>query len=181
MCWLCYSALWEIADRRYNPEYYKQVERNRQPRRKEKQKLYRKRMYPQKREIILTKRRQYVRDHPDRIRLSAVKVKHNRKQEFFDMLGSRCVCDGSDCWHLDCCGIEHPWILNADHKNGDGSEDKKRFADATTMRRYYLKHPEEAKEKLQVLCIMCNWFKMFKNKEFNQYRRKQIVVTPSLV
>jgi hypothetical protein len=57
--------------------------------------------------------------------------------------------------------------LCLDHKNGDGYIDRsgERFNNSYKMIRYYLAHPDEAFEKLQVLCYNCNWIKKLESKE----------------
>lgn len=54
------------------------------------------------------------------------------------------------------CGSEEYEGLELDHINGDGKIDRERFGDSNRMVYYYSKHLDEAKEKLQVLCKLCN-------------------------
>jgi hypothetical protein len=69
---------------------------------------------------------------------------------------------GPHCKH---CGCRCYDVLQLDHINDDGEEDWKRFPHRySPMVSYYLKHPEEAKRRLQVLCIDCNYKKRRKNK-----------------
>lgn len=49
--------------------------------------------------------------------------------------------------------------VQIDHKNGGGRQDRKTLAGPIRFYHYYLGHPEEAKEKLQVLCGYCNQLK----------------------
>jgi hypothetical protein len=55
--------------------------------------------------------------------------------------------------------------LQIEHKNDDGAVDRKRFGgtcnnyDIHKMIWYYLNHPEEARQKLQILCANCNSIK----------------------
>jgi len=62
--------------------------------------------------------------------------------------------------------------LHIDHRNGDGYLDKKRFNSYTIMVRYYSKHPEEAKLKLQMLCANCHVLKTYANGE-NKSRSRE--------
>lgn len=75
-------------------------------------------------------------------------------------LGGKCVCCGYD---KDLRGM----VL--DHINGDGSEDRKKLG--ARIARYYSKHLDEAKIKLQVLCATCNQIKAYENREHNKTRR----------
>ena len=71
------------------------------------------------------------------------------------------VCPQDDIFHIKCvkCGFDNYNGLQFDHKNNDGAQDRKRFKSHNAMMSYYLKNPEEAQEKLQVLCANCNWIK----------------------
>ena len=85
---------------------------------------------------------------------------HNKriKDGLFDVLG------GKKCVR---CGFTDERALQFDHINGGGTkETKDRFNKSKRkFSRYYSKHPEEAKKKLQVLCANCNWIKKHINGE----------------
>jgi hypothetical protein len=75
-------------------------------------------------------------------------------------LGGRCVQ----------CGYGGDFRgLVLDHKMSGGAEDRKRLG--AKIARYYIKHLDEAKEKLQVLCATCNQIKSISNHEHNKSRR----------
>jgi len=57
------------------------------------------------------------------------------------------------------CGFSDKRALQFDHINGGGNKDIKTLT-------YYVNHPEEARQKLQVLCANCNRIKVIENKEF---------------
>jgi len=59
--------------------------------------------------------------------------------------------------------------LVLDHKNGNGSEDRRRLGGK--IARYYINHLGEAEKELQVLCSNCNKIKAIENKEHNKSRR----------
>jgi endogenous inhibitor of DNA gyrase (YacG/DUF329 family) len=62
--------------------------------------------------------------------------------------------DGIICSNCDCKSYK---ILEFHHiSRENGIDDKKRFINNATMILYYIKHPEEAKQKLQVLCKPCH-------------------------
>jgi hypothetical protein len=77
----------------------------------------------------------------------------------FEMLGDKCTR----------CGFSDIRILQLDHKNGGGVKDLKVFGNSPfRMYRYYVGHPDEAKEKLQVLCPNCNWLKRVEREEIRK-------------
>lgn len=85
----------------------------------------------------------------------------NKKLGFLKYLGAKCVRCGFSDWRA----------LEMDHKASDGVVDRHiRFKNQTSMYYYYLKHPEEAKQRLQLLCANCNAIKKFEAGEF-RYRR----------
>jgi hypothetical protein len=75
-------------------------------------------------------------------------------------LGGECVACGYD---KDLRGM----VL--DHIKGDGASDRKKFG--SKIFRYYIKHLDEASQKLQVLCATCNQIKAYENREHNKSRR----------
>ena len=77
--------------------------------------------------------------------------------QLFDILGAtKCVR----------CGFTDIRTLQLDHKNGGGSKDKfAKYRGTKQLYRYYINHPEEAKEKYQILCANCNWIKRYENHE----------------
>lgn len=87
------------------------------------------------------------------------KYRDEIRQNLLDILGNRCVK----------CGFSDTRALQFDHINGGGTiERKKKFRNTTTMSAYYIKHPEEARKNLQVLCANCNWIKRFENNEHRE-------------
>jgi len=80
----------------------------------------------------------------------------------FDILGRECVL----------CGYSDIRALQFDHINGGGRKEQRIYNDRATMVLFYVKNPELAKKKLQVLCANCNWIKRNDKKEFNQYTVK---------
>ena len=81
-------------------------------------------------------------------------AKNNRKF-LINLLGNKCVR----------CGFNDVRALQIDHINGGGYKElKEKFVGAQTMYNYYKNHPEEANEKLQILCANCNWIKRSESK-----------------
>lgn len=72
-----------------------------------------------------------------------------RRGKLYEILGGR-ICIK--------CGYTG-LALNFEHINNDGAEDKRRIGDIKKQVLYYLNHPDEAKQKLQVYCANCNWEK----------------------
>jgi len=83
-----------------------------------------------------------------------------RKQKitlaFRTLLGDKCAV----------CGATEQ--LECDHINGGGKKERREVFgnDRMKMFRYYLQHPDEAKEKLQLLCKEHNHEKLMDNKEW---------------
>jgi len=87
------------------------------------------------------------------------RITHARKIRFqlIEFLG------GPICVH---CGFSDIRAIQIDHINGDGSEQLKEFgSNREIMMTYYLKHLDQAKEDLQILCANCNWIKRDENDE----------------
>jgi len=57
------------------------------------------------------------------------------------------------------CGFYDIKALQFDHISGGGRKELKTFSNHVSMMSYYIKHPEEAKQKLQILCANCNMLK----------------------
>jgi len=84
------------------------------------------------------------------------KTHHQKRLELLQLVGdTKCAKCGFTDWKA----------LQLDHKNGNGLDDKKRIGFGKKYMQYYLNHPQEAKEKLQVLCANCNWIKRYDNNE----------------
>lgn len=110
------------------------------------------------RERIKTQDKIYYEQHKKEIFL---RMKRNiRKQrpilkaKLFQILGGACCCFCGYC--------KDTRVLQFEHINDDGYTDRKRFnGSVMTMYRYYIKHPEEARQKLQVTCANCNLEKLY--------------------
>lgn len=69
------------------------------------------------------------------------------KQQLFAIIGQRC----SECEEE--YDMED---LEAHHPDIDGHEDIARFKTRVSMYRYYVKNPQEAREKLAPICLTCH-------------------------
>ena len=101
----------------------------------------------------------YRKIHPEKFntpRLLARQKEINSKirPKLIKLLGNKCIK----------CGFTDIRALQIDHKNGGGRKEHKKFGNQQ-LYRYYLKHPIEAKNKLQILCANCNWIKRVEKKE----------------
>ena len=99
----------------------------------------------------------YVKtDKGKKVLYTAIKKQRDKTRlKLLGILGGKCV-------H---CGFSDFRALQFDHINSDGPASKKRFRTTTVMIYYYLKHIEEARLTLQVLCANCNWIKRYELKE----------------
>lgn len=89
------------------------------------------------------------------------KLQRKVKEQLYTLLGGK-LCIG--------CGETDESCLQFDHINGGGLRDRERFKGHTDrMRKYYVDHPDEAKETLQVMCASCNWRKKHQKNE-NSYQ-----------
>ena len=82
----------------------------------------------------------------------------NLRIELISRMGLKCVK----------CGFTDIRALQIDHKKGNAQTSKK----GEVMYLHYLKHPEEIKEHLQILCANCNCIKSYDNKEHNGAPKK---------
>lgn len=98
--------------------------------------------YEENREQI----RKYRQSHKEEHNLYVAKRRKQVKILLLKILGSKCNCGFSDYRALE---IHHP-------EKSVKVRDKQRFKANITMYRYYLKHPEEAKINLQILCANCH-------------------------
>lgn len=152
----------------YNKEYMKKYYQDN----KEKLRLYVKEYYQIHKEKIKTKQRLYTGQNKE-------KKKQYRKDRYLyyreynrrwgktryrqvrsklnEILGNK--CSNSKC--LITGGCVEPRCLQIDHKNNDGKKDRARFVNLNKLYAYYINHPNEAKENLQLLCANCNWIKEF--------------------
>ena len=83
---------------------------------------------------------EYQKKHKDEKRRNNEKYRKKVRRLLLEFLGNKCVVCGT---------LEH---IELDHINAGGSKDRILKHNNWDMYRYYLKHPDEAKEKLQLLC-----------------------------
>ena len=74
-----------------------------------------------------------------------------KRLEVLEHLGGQCVV----------CGISDYRVLQIDHVNGGGSEDRKNLSRTT----FIAKVLKDDGSMYQLLCANCNWIKRFENNE----------------
>lgn len=104
-------------------------------------------MNPEKSKLI--QKRCYYKDH-DKTRT----VEHRRLQKIRMNLMN--ILGGAYCKS---CGFNVLEALQFDHIFGGGTKERKLFASGRAMYCFYIKNPDIAKQKLQVLCANCNFIK----------------------
>lgn len=101
---------------------------------------------------VLQRKKKYYHLNKEEIRMAIRKEYQKVRAELLVLLGNKCVK----------CGYSNQKALCFDHIYGNGKEDRKRFnRNNFRLMKYYLEHPEEAKQKLQILCANCNMIKAY--------------------
>jgi hypothetical protein len=98
----------------------------------------------------------YDMEHREERYSNGRKRRERLRRKLMSILGD------TKCWK---CGYSDFRVLVFDHINGGGRKEKIKYKNSENMYKYYLKHPEEAKSKLQILCSNCNIIKVYENKE----------------
>ncbi len=80
---------------------------------------------------------------------------YGHRLALLSLLGAQCVK----------CGFSDIRVLQIDHINGYGCQDRKEKHGNQRMIDYYAKHPIEALQKLQVLCANCNTIKLTEERD----------------
>ena len=113
------------------------------------------RWYQKHREEIIQKRRDYYRKNTEKCCESGSK----RRQRINKQLWSILTPEEGQIPHCVLCGSTDDRYFQMHHKNGDGKEDRERFrarCGTMTIKRYYINHPDEAREKLVIMCYACH-------------------------
>ena len=146
-----------------NPEKYRQRERERYQRRKEKIGAWWRKKWANdpewkaKKTAINKRYRQSA--HGKEIRNKNAKERRQfwRKELFAILGGAKCVRCGYD---------QDARALQFDHINGGGRKHREKFkVMSAKYYRFHVENPELAKETFQVLCANCNQIKKFDQKE----------------
>jgi hypothetical protein len=113
------------------------------------------------REKIRKQSAKYREEHKEEIRQKLKLRARRKREELIFLLGGKCCM----------CGENDRRCLDVEHKNGDGGKERKEKGSGAIIE-YYLKHPEEAKERLQCMCANCHRKKTYENGE-NGYKDTQ--------
>ena len=119
--------------------------------------------YRKKNKEFIARRGKEIRETNPVKHYTNVKTRRDRiRKELIDFLGGSCRN----------CGYENILALQVDHIFSDAKKDRQRFKnDLYVMYFYYLSHPKEAKERVQVLCANCNRLKVYSH---NEMKRKYL-------
>ena len=74
-------------------------------------------------------------------------------------MGNKCIRCGIDDWR----------ILQVDHINNDGNEERRRVRLEQLYKKILEMNNEELNRNYQLLCANCNWIKKYENKEGTKY------------
>lgn len=88
--------------------------------------------------------------------------------KLIELLGPKCVR----------CGFTDARVLHIDYIGGGGAREMKSRGGNIQLYSFYLHHPEDAKERLQVLCGNCNWIKRHQRGEVNWGGRRKETTIP---
>ena len=84
------------------------------------------------------------------------------KRKFFKMLGGKCVCTGCS-WHEDSCGVFESSVLQVDHIDGNGNNERKKFNSFLLFALH--RYKDNNVEGIQLLCANCHLDKTYKNND----------------
>jgi len=109
------------------------------------------------------KAKQYKQNNKQKVRMWTRHYMNKFRKSLIQILGNK--CSNTNC--LIAGGCTDIRCLQLDHINGGGRKELREFKNNIYRYRYYCNHPDEAKQKLQVLCANCNWIKRYENNETN--------------
>lgn len=160
--------------RSYHHEYYLSH--------KEESRAGAKRYYERNKDKVLSRNKVYWEENKTHLnalqrdwhKKNKVKVNQGKRlywakclETLYSYLGNICCCKAIDCWHIGLCGISDRHILQFEHIQDNGKSDRKRFKGGQrAMIMYYVKHLDEVKQNLQLMCANCNWKKRARNREY---------------
>lgn len=122
-------------------------EYNQQPERK----IKRLDWYNENRNRISDKAKQYYKNNTEKVKSTNNIRYHNIRNNLISIIGGlEPKCSNK------LCGQSNILYLEIDHIHNDGKRDLDIFKHRNVMYRYYIKNPDEAIAKLQILCRACN-------------------------
>lgn len=109
------------------------------------------------REISRAASAKYCVTHPELRKTQAIKYNDKLRAYIAEFFGGKCSR----------CGFDDPRALQMDHINGGGGQERKNGKDTLWQRYVFIKdHPDEARQKYQLLCANCNCIKRVENQEY---------------
>lgn len=149
-----------------NRDYYLKQQKLYREKNKEAVNASQRRRYNLNKEKQLLQKREHYSKHKDEL----MPVRRQQYKRFYDSTRSRLfeILGGPKCSNIDCPIPKDKMdvrVLQFDHISGGGNKELKARKNTALLMRHYVKHPEEAKQKLQVLCVYCNWIKRYEKKE----------------
>lgn len=151
-----------LDKKEYQHNWFKNLSREEKDKRNRKTNEYRNNKYKTDkayREKVNSQSRAWSKNNRESRNTSQRKIRLNRRKKLISILGDICAD----------CGISDFEVLQLGHRNDDGKKDRERFLGSDGKYKsdymcfYYIKHPQEAKEKLKLQCANCNWKQRFKN------------------
>jgi hypothetical protein len=123
--------------------------------------------YCEREDPLEVKRRRvalYLKKHPVSRRKYALRIRdvaRSNRLKLISFFGGKCIR----------CGFDNVHALHFDHINGGGNKDRQRFSgNGAMLVSYYLKHQDEARATLQLLCANCNTLKQYEQREITPMR-----------
>ena len=110
--------------------------------------------------------KKWIENNRDKNRSSQFKYRQRKRMKLFNEVGLKCV-------H---CGTIDERVLQLDHINGGGTQDRKRCTSTHQFYSFYLNDVLLAKKTLQTLCANCNIIKRYENQEYGNKRMKLIAL-----
>ena len=99
--------------------------------------------------------KEYLKNVDRECRKSRIQITKLRYRAFLILSnGKKPKCCMSKVWH--CCGDKYNGLwLSIDHVKGDGADHKREInsTSSTSLYRWIIKHPNKARERLQILCM----------------------------
>lgn len=105
-------------------------------------------------ERIYNNQKKYRVNHKEKIRQYYTRLQRTSRQRIKNSLFK--ILGGYKCSRCNCIDED---VLHIDHIYDTGRLDKKRFKTHDIFMSYYIRHPLEAFNNLQILCANCNWKK----------------------
>lgn len=80
--------------------------------------------------------------------------RRDKRLALVSIMGGKCVI----------CGIDDVNVLDIDHVNGDGRDERSIYGDSREVCFYYLKNPDKIPGRIQLLCKNCHYRKTHKER-----------------